>query len=267
LKPLKFHEVPGRPTPEPDWDGYFHRSFRIIQRMIPSMDDVLLQESWSGDLDLFFIHRRFGRLENNVRTVSDHLREMVDPGQVPSASDIQALTEGRAISLMSVCRLRYCLEEARRVKHERILFYFSIDRMAPNEADRRIPITAGKVIPTINVFDKTRYAEAKAALPIAQGELTAFAGRAVGRNLNPSKFEGELENGSISESTGRRTGYYRLTDHMARIVYEFLLSKAGPAGYALQPQNYYLPRDPTYGPGRGKWCRSLVRNSGNYWPA
>lgn len=116
------------------------------------------------------------------------------------------------------------------------------------------------------MFDPERYAEAKKELGITLGELTTFAGRAVKKNLNVDFFEGELERGSPSESSGERTGFYRLTDYMAGVVYEFLKSKAEPLEYELKPQNFYMPRDPTYGPGRGKWCRSTLRNRGNYWP-
>lgn len=267
MQPVPVNQFPGNSDPEPDWDAYFDQSVRIVRRMIRSMDDTLLRESWRRDLDLFFIHRRFGRLDRNARKAHELLREMVEAPQVPSLGDIQALTEGRAISLLNVCRLRYCLEVARKARNDTVLFYFNVDRASANESERHLPVTAGKVIPSINVFDKERYAEVKAALGIAQGELTAFAGRVVQRSLNIDFFEGELERGSPSETTGERTGYYRLTDFMAGVIYSFLTSKAEPLHYPLQPQNFYLPRDPTYGPGRGKWCRSMLRNRGNYWPA
>src|SRR5580658_8008589 len=169
--------------------------------MIPTMDDTLLQESWSRDLDLFFIHQRFGRLDGNVRRVVDLLRDAAGSPQAPGNGDIQALTEGRAISLVSICRLRYCLEQARRARNDTLLFYFNVERSVENRANRNLPVTTRRVIPSINVFDAERYTEVKTALGISPGELTTFASRAVQRSLNVEFFERELEQGSPSETT------------------------------------------------------------------
>jgi hypothetical protein len=234
--------------------------------MIPSMDDTLLQKSWSRDLDLFFVDRKLGRIANNVRRVHDELRRIADAPQVPSYGDIQALTQGEAISLLSVCRLRYCLELARRTNNIQLLFFFEIDPAAPGSQNKGIPINAGKVIPSINVFDRDRYAEVKRDLNIQLGELTAFANQAMRRNLNAELFEGELERGYSPAKDGNSTGFYRVTDYVAGIIYNFLTLKAGPVGYDLRPLSHYLPRNPTHGPGNGKWCRSLLRGHGNYWP-
>jgi hypothetical protein len=232
--------------------------------MVPTLDDSLLREGWHRDLDLFFVNSKFGRLANDIRGAQDYLRELVDVQQVPT--DLQALTEGRAVSILNVCRLRFCLEEARRRKHVPLLFLFNVDLSAEVRAQRELPVKVGSIIPSINVFDPRRYSEVKEALGISEGELTMFASKAARKSLNVSYFEGELEKGSLS-GHGERSGYYRLTDYMAGIVYSFLQSKAEPLGYQLEPQNYYLPRDPSYGPGKGKWCKSLVRNRGNYWPS
>lgn len=261
MQPAKVH--PG--DLEPDWQAYLDRHIRIVRKMIPKMDDSLIQESWSRELDLFFVDEKFGRIANNkARPVRDLLKAMVDPIQAPSENDIRALAEGRAISLISICRLRYCLEEARRVNHVPLLEYFNVDLAA--KPAPRFPVAVGRIIPSMNVFDTKRYAEVKKVLGIVQGELTAYASKALGRTLNESYFEIDLEKGSLS-GTGAPSGYYRLTDHMAGIIYDFLKFKADPKGYALGPQSHYLPRDPTYGPGNGKWCRSLQRNRGNYWRA
>ena len=259
MKPVPTHQVPGR-SPEPDWDRYYDLCFEIVHRMVPSMDDTLLRDSWSRELDLFFIDRKFNRLRGNVRRAYDQLRAMVDPEQVPSYNDINALTEGEAISLLSTCRLRYCLEVARRQHNEMIQYLFALE-------DKGIPIVPGKVIPSINVFDTERYRAVKSDLGIGHGELTAHASHLIHRTLNPELFEVALEQGCSAGQLGQSKGFYRLTDHMANAIYSFLQEKAAAKGYQLRSSNYYFPRNPTHGPGNGKWCKSLRRNHGNYWPS
>src|SRR5262245_8316790 len=212
--------------------------------MIPTMDETLLRASWSRELDLFFIDRKFNKLRGNVKTAHDLLKEAVGPSQVPSYADIQALTEGTAISLLSVCRLRYCLEEARRARNDLIEFFFVLDK--------RMPIRPGRVVPSINVFDSDRYRTVTRDLDVQKGELTDPARKAIGMTLNVALFEENLETGYSAGKTGESKGFYRLTDYMTAVVYQFLQSKAAVRGYELQPMNFYFPRNPTHGPGNGK---------------
>lgn len=257
MRPVPFHQVPGRAQPEPSWDDYLDGNFRTVRRLVPTLDDALIRDSWTRELDLFFVDRRFNRLRGNVNEAHYLLRSMAGPEQVPSKADINALTEGVAISLLSVCRLRYCLELARRTRHEVVTYFFSLES--------GIPIVPGQVIPSINVFDADRYRIASEEMGVMSGELTAYVSRAVGRVLNADLFEASLAAGYSAGRGGQSRGFYRLTDYMANSVYGFLQSKAAEKNYPLRPPNYYLPRNPRYGPGHGKWCRSLRRNHGNYW--
>ncbi len=261
MRAVPYHTDPGNPEKsKPDWDEYYNSNLRIIRRMVPDLDDTLLQLACNIDLDLAFIDHKFKNLRGSARPVHEQMKSLVAPFQIPSYDDFRAITEGRAISLLSVCRLRHCMEVVRRDSNQ----YLKSCLLGSNG---ELPVRSGKVITSLNVFDYTRYRRIKQNLNIKKGELTAHASKRTGRNLNVELFEGALEGGYSAGKGGNSKGYFRITDFMAEIVYDFLREKSGLAGYQLEPRDHFLPRNPTYGKGNGKWCRSLVRDHGNFWEA